>query len=80
VPSAAPERQVEVNGNPHRFKAGHIPGTAVLTPQNAIEIRELYAKGQTMLDIALTYGISTAHVCDIVNRKRWKNAERQVAA
>jgi uncharacterized protein YjcR len=71
---------VEVNGNPHRFKAGHIPGTAVLTPQNAIEIRELYAKGQTMLDIALTYGISTAHVCDIVNRKRWKNAERQVAA
>jgi len=71
---------VEVNGNPHRFKSGHIPGTAVLTPQNAIEIRELYAKGQTMLEIAITYGISTAHVCDIVNRKRWKNAERQVMA
>ena len=62
-----------------KFESGHIPGTAVLTPQNAIEIRELYAKGgQTMLDIAITYGISTAHVCDIVNCKRWKNAEQQL--
>ena len=69
-----------MNNSPHRFKTGHIPGTAVLTPQNAIEIRELYAKGQTMLDIALTYDISVPHVCDIVNRKRWKNAERQVVA
>lgn len=64
----------------NKFEAGHIPGTAVLTPQNAIEIRELYAKGDTMLSIAITYGISTAHVSDIVNRKRWKNAEQQVAA
>lgn len=63
-----------------RFKAGHIPPTAVLTPQNAIEIRELYAKGgQTMLDIAITYGISVPHVCNIVNRKIWKNAEQQLA-
>lgn len=64
----------------NKFEAGHIPGTAVLTPQNAIEIRELYAKGETMLSIAITYGISVAHVSDIVNRKRWKNAEQQVAA
>jgi DNA invertase Pin-like site-specific DNA recombinase len=71
---------VSVNGNPHRFKNGHIPGTAVLTPQNAIEIRELYAKGETMLEISITYGISVAHVSDIVNRKRWKNAEQQVAS
>ena len=69
-----------VNGNPHRFKAGHIPPTAVLTPQNAIEIRQLYAKGETMLSIAITYGISVAHVSDIVNRKKWKNAEQQVLA
>jgi len=63
----------------NKFEAGHIPGTAVLTPQNAIEIRELYAKGgQTMLDIAITYGISVPHVCNIVNRKMWKNAEQQV--
>jgi hypothetical protein len=62
------------------FKAGHIPGTAVLTPQNAIEIRQLHTSGQTMLEISITYGISVAHVCDIVNRKRWKNAEQQVAA
>lgn len=63
----------------NKFEAGHIPGTAVLTPQNAIEIRELYAKGgRTMLDIAITYGISVPHVCNIVNRKMWKNAEQQV--
>lgn len=59
------------------FKASHIPGNAVLTPQNAIEIRQLHAKGETMLSIAITYGISVAHVSDIVNRKRWKNAEQQ---
>ena len=69
-----------VNGNPHRFKAGHIPSTAVLTPQNAIEIRQLYAKGETMLSIAITYGISVPHVSEIVNRKKWKNAEQQVLA
>ena len=63
----------------NKFEAGHIPGTAVLTPQNAIEIRELYAKGgRTMLDIAITYGISVPHVSNIVNRKMWKNAEQQV--
>lgn len=62
------------------FKAGHIPSTAVLTPQNAIEIRQLYAKGETMLSIAITYGISVPHVSEIVNRKKWKNAEQQVAA
>jgi uncharacterized protein YjcR len=61
-----------------RFETGHIPGTAVLTPQNAIDIRQLYAKGETMLDISITYGISVAHVSDIVNRKRWKNAEHQI--
>ena len=69
-----------VNGNPHRFKAGHIPPTAVLTPQNAIDIREMYAKGETMLSIAITYGISVPHVCNVVNRKVWKNAEQQVLA
>ena len=63
----------------NKFEAGHIPGTAVLAPQNAIEIRELYAKGgRTMLDIAITYGISVPHVSNIVNRKMWKNAEHQV--
>ena len=61
------------------FKPGHIPGTAVLTPQNAVEIRQLHASGETMLSISITYGISVAHVSDIVRRKRWKNAEQQVA-
>lgn len=65
--------------NRHTFKAGHIPSGAVLTPQNAIEIRQLHAKGETMLEISITYGISVAHVSDIVNRKKWKNAEQQVA-
>ena len=71
---------MSATGNSHRFKNGHIPGTAVLTPQNAIEIRQLHAKGETMLSIAITYGISVPHVSDIVNRKKWKNAEQQVAS
>ncbi len=50
----------------------------MLTPQNAIDIRQRAAGGETMLSIAITYGISIAHVSDIVNRKRWKNAEQQV--
>jgi hypothetical protein len=33
-----------------------------------------------MLEISITYGISVAHVSYIVRRKRWKNAEQQVAA
>lgn len=69
---------MEVNRNRHSFKAGNIPGNAVLTPQNAIDIRQLHAKGETMLMIAITYGISVAHVSDIVRRKKWKNAEQQV--
>lgn len=80
MPSAAAGRQVEVKRNRHSFKAGHIPGNAVLTPQNAVEIRQLYAKGETMLMISITYGISVAHVSDIVRRKKWKNAEQQVTA
>lgn len=66
--------------NRHSFKPGHIPGNAVLTPQNAVDIRQLHANGETMLSISITYGISVAHVSDIVRRKRWKNAEQQVAA
>jgi DNA invertase Pin-like site-specific DNA recombinase len=61
-----------------KFETGHIPGTAVLTPQNAIDIRQLHTGGESMLSIAITYGISVAHVSDIVNRKRWKNAEHQL--
>jgi uncharacterized protein YjcR len=62
------------------FKDGHIPGNAVLTPQNAVDIRSLYAAGKTINEISVIYGISTVHVHDIVKRKKWKNAEQQVNA
>ena len=53
------------------FKDGHIPGNAVLTPQNAVDIRSLYAAGKTINEISVIYGISTVHVHDIVKRKKW---------
>jgi len=62
------------------FKDGHIPGNAVLTPQNAVDIRSLYAAGRTISEISVIYGISTVHVYQIVKRQKWKNAEQQVNA
>ena len=59
------------------FKPGHVPGNAVLTPQNAIDIRKLYAGGWTIKQLAAIYGITSTHIYDIITRKKWKNAEQQ---
>jgi DNA invertase Pin-like site-specific DNA recombinase len=61
-----------------RYEPGHIPGNAVLTPQNAIEIRKLRAEGMSIPMIAAKYGISYQHTRDIVLFKKWRNAEKQV--
>jgi len=62
------------------FKPGHVPGNAVLTPQNAIDIRKLYASGWTIKQLAAIYGITSTHVYDIITRKKWKNAEQQATS
>jgi molybdenum-dependent DNA-binding transcriptional regulator ModE len=60
------------------FREGSIPGTAVLTPQNALDLRHLYASGFSISKLAKVYGISYQHAWDIVKNKKWKNAVRQV--
>ena len=59
------------------FKAGHVPGNAVLTAQNAIDIRNLHAAGWTIKQLAAIYGVSSTHIHNIITRKKWKNAEQQ---
>ena len=59
------------------FKPGHVPGNAVLTPQNAIDIRKLHAGGWTIRQLATIYGVSSTHIHNIITRKKWKNAEQQ---
>lgn len=61
------------------FKAGHVPGNAVLTPQNAIDIRKLRAAGLTIRQLATIYGVSSTHIHNIITRKKWKNAEQQTS-
>lgn len=60
------------------FKAGHVPGNAVLTPQNAIDIRKLHASGWTIKQLTAIYGVSFTHIHNIITRKKWKNAEQQI--
>lgn len=61
------------------FKPGHVPGNAVLTPQNAIDIRKLHAAGWSIGQLAAIYGVSFTHIHDITTRKKWKNAEQQIS-
>lgn len=61
------------------FKPGHVPGNAVLTAQNAIDIRKLHAAGWTIKQLAAIYGVSFTHIHAITTRKKWKNAEQQIS-
>ena len=60
------------------FKPGHVPGNAVLTPQNAIDIRKLHAGGLSIKQLTVIYGVSFTHIHNIITRKKWKNAEQQI--
>jgi hypothetical protein len=48
-------------------------GFAVLTEDNIRDIRGLKSQGQSNRQIAATYGINSAHVSRIVNRKVWSH-------
>jgi molybdenum-dependent DNA-binding transcriptional regulator ModE len=50
----------------------------VLTPQNALDLRDRYASGTSISKLAKVYGISYQHAWDIVKNRKWKNAVRQV--
>ena len=59
------------------FTAGHVPNTAVLLPQNAIDIRRRRAEGWKIKQLAQTYGVSQTHIIDIIFYRKWKNADQQ---
>lgn len=60
------------------FPPGNIPPNAVMTPQNAVDMRRLHAEGRSIRSIAKEYGITLQHASNIIHRKRWKNAEQQI--
>lgn len=60
------------------FKAAHVPGNAVLTAQNAVDIRAKQRDGYAMRELACIYGVSYQHIWAIVKRRTWRNAEQQV--
>jgi Mor family transcriptional regulator len=60
------------------FQEGSIPGSAVLTPQNALDLRDRYASGTPISELAKVYGISYQHAWCIVKNRKWRNAMRQV--
>lgn len=60
------------------FKPGSIPGSAVLTAQNALDIRQLHAAGFPLNQLAKVYGVSYQHVWNIVKNRKWRNALQQV--
>jgi predicted DNA-binding protein (UPF0251 family) len=61
------------------FKSGHVPVTAVLTPEDVVAIRQEAADGIASTELAKKYGISYTHVRDIVTRQRWRQAEALLA-
>lgn len=60
------------------FKSGHVPGNAVLTARNAVDIRRRRSRGATCRELAEFYGVTIQHISDIARGKRWKNAEQQL--
>jgi hypothetical protein len=57
-----------------RHTRGERSGTAKLTESDAISIKRDYASGLgSMKLVAGRYGVSTMHVCRIVNGERWSH-------
>jgi hypothetical protein len=56
-----------------RKARGERIGTSVLTRENVIEIRNLFAAKQTYIQIAKQFGIHKNTVYKIVNRKTWSH-------
>ena len=62
-------RDMEEKG---RIARGAKNGSAKLTREEVREIRKLYATGRhSQRTLARQFSISPAHLCDIVNKKRW---------
>lgn len=59
-----------------RSTRGEKNAQARLTALTVLEIRRRYAAGdETLLSLAIEYGISFQHVSDIIRRRRWAHLE-----
>tara|TARA_R110000796_G_scaffold49573_1_gene118203 strand:- start:231 stop:683 length:453 start_codon:yes stop_codon:yes gene_type:complete len=56
-----------------RAARGETQGSSKLTAANVLSIREIANGGTTQVKIAEQFNISSAHVSDIVLRKRWRH-------
>jgi len=69
---AANNRDKIAHGSTRRGAANH---TAVLTEEQVVKIRELYATGQyTARELATTHGMSKAPVVALLSGRTWKDA------
>ncbi len=66
------EDAVAKGRRPHQAGAGNYHAT--LNSADVEHIRELYAEGITQTAIAADFGVSSAHISNIVNYKRWTTA------
>lgn len=56
---------------PHKRGTDH--WKARLSERDVLEIRRLYAAGETQMNLAATFGVKQAHVSRIVHRQTWKH-------
>lgn len=63
----------------HRPTCGELHGSAKLTVDDVIAIRELAPLGMTHRELGAMFGVSHTNVGDIVRREEWRNLLRKPA-
>jgi hypothetical protein len=58
------------NGN---MPTGEGHKSSKLTAEQVITIRQLVANGESQASVARRFGICQPHVCDLVNRRKWRH-------
>lgn len=58
---------------PELVRRGERSATAKVSAADVVAIRALRGEGVVLREIAARFGLSTPHVCDIVNRRCWKH-------
>jgi hypothetical protein len=60
-----------IKSNPNSIARGSKSGTAKLTEEQVLEIRELRSNGMILKEIALEFGVHLGNVSSICSRKSW---------
>lgn len=58
---------------PANARKGEKHPLARLVEANVVEMRRLRTAGASVKELAERFGVSTNHVTDIINRKRWSH-------